>query len=114
MPARDGSSIFPPKEDPATASYVLGRVGAGDAGANAGGPGGTVGGRKGAAAGEGTELQGSGEVRYLVQKMGGGTVCDITGKDRRIEIQVGFVLLSFTLPLALFGSRWDVLWGLII
>lgn len=81
LPAQNGMPVIPPKEDPATASYVLGRVGGdGD---------GRGGARKGAATGEGTELQGSGEVRYLVQKMGGGTICDITGKERRIEVQVG-------------------------
>ncbi|KAF8426276.1 glucosidase II beta subunit-like protein-domain-containing protein [Tirmania nivea] len=88
-PTGSGTTGLPPKEDPMTASYVLGRVegggsgtgGLGGVGANGQGPA-----RKGAA-GEGTELQGSGELRYLVQKMGGGTICDITGKERRIEVQ---------------------------
>lgn len=34
-----------------------------------------------------TELQVKGDTRYLVQKMEGGTMCDLTGKPRRIEIQ---------------------------
>jgi protein OS-9 len=34
-----------------------------------------------------TELQVKGDTRYLVQKMEGGTTCDLTGKPRRIEIQ---------------------------
>jgi protein OS-9 len=34
-----------------------------------------------------TELQIKGDTRYLVQKMDGGTTCDLTGKPRRIEIQ---------------------------
>lgn len=34
------------------------------------------------------ELVQRGETRYLVQKLGGGTVCDLTGKERKIEVQV--------------------------
>lgn len=38
--------------------------------------------------GAGTELQATGELRFLVQKLGGGTTCDLTRKERKIEIQV--------------------------
>ncbi len=34
-----------------------------------------------------TELQIKGDTRYLVQKMEGGTICDLTGKPRRVEVQ---------------------------
>jgi protein OS-9 len=34
-----------------------------------------------------TELQVKGDMRYLVQKMEGGTTCDLTGKPRRVEVQ---------------------------
>lgn len=34
------------------------------------------------------ELVQRGESRYLVQKLGGGTICDLTGKERKIEVQV--------------------------
>ncbi|KAI1183237.1 glucosidase II beta subunit-like protein-domain-containing protein [Nemania serpens] len=34
-----------------------------------------------------TDLQVKGDQRYLVQKMGDGTVCDLTGRERTIEIQ---------------------------
>lgn len=34
-----------------------------------------------------TDLQVKGDQRYLVQRMGDGTVCDLTGRDRTIEIQ---------------------------
>ncbi|KAI0444007.1 glucosidase II beta subunit-like protein-domain-containing protein [Xylaria telfairii] len=34
-----------------------------------------------------TDLQVKGDLRYLVQRMGDGTVCDLTGRDRTIEIQ---------------------------
>lgn len=33
------------------------------------------------------ELQVKGDQRYLVQKLEGGTVCDLTGKERNIEVQ---------------------------
>ncbi|KAA8896305.1 glucosidase II beta subunit-like protein-domain-containing protein [Sphaerosporella brunnea] len=62
---------WPPAEDPETQSYVLGQVSP-EATNNPM---------------EGTELQATGELRYLVQKLGGGTVCDLTGKERKIEVQ---------------------------
>ncbi|KAF2966021.1 hypothetical protein GQX73_g7567 [Xylaria multiplex] len=34
-----------------------------------------------------TDLQVKGDQRYLVQRMGDGTVCDLTGRERTIEIQ---------------------------
>jgi protein OS-9 len=34
-----------------------------------------------------TELQVKGDTRYLVQRMDGGTTCDLTGKPRKVEIQ---------------------------
>ncbi len=34
-----------------------------------------------------TELQVKGDQRYLVQRLEGGTVCDLTGRERTIEIQ---------------------------
>jgi protein OS-9 len=34
-----------------------------------------------------TELQVKGDTRYLVQKMEGGTICDLTGKPRKVEVQ---------------------------
>lgn len=33
------------------------------------------------------ELQTKGESRYLVQKLGGGTICDLTGAERKVEVQ---------------------------
>ena len=38
------------------------------------------------------ELVTRGETRYLVQRLDDGTVCDLTGKPRRIEVQVRFSL----------------------
>jgi protein OS-9 len=34
-----------------------------------------------------TDLQVKGDTRYLVQKMDGGTTCDLTGKPRKVEVQ---------------------------
>ncbi|KAK0705506.1 glucosidase II beta subunit-like protein-domain-containing protein [Lasiosphaeris hirsuta] len=34
-----------------------------------------------------TELQVKGDQRYLVQRLGGGTLCDLTGKPRTVEVQ---------------------------
>lgn len=34
-----------------------------------------------------TELQVKGDQRYLVQRLGAGTICDLTGRERTIEIQ---------------------------
>jgi hypothetical protein len=68
------SKLWPPKPDPDGQQYILGQV------SNS----------KGDTKKDNTdtELQATGELRYLVQKLGGGTICDITGKERKIEIQV--------------------------
>jgi protein OS-9 len=34
------------------------------------------------------KLEIKGQTRYLVQNLGGGTVCDLTGEERSIEVQV--------------------------
>jgi len=67
------SNQWPPAEDTETQSYILGQV--------------ATEGSAGAEKGEGTELQATGELRFLVQKLGGGTLCDLTGKERKIEVQ---------------------------
>lgn len=85
-----GAAIpWPPMEDPGTPSYVLGQVSP-EKRAKAEKQKGE--GRKGSAKGEGTELQATGELRFLVQKLGGGTTCDLTRKERKIEIQVSPLL----------------------
>ena len=33
-------------------------------------------------------METKGEMTYLVQKLGGGTTCDLTGKPRKVEVQV--------------------------
>lgn len=82
-----GAAIpWPPMEDPGTPSYVLGQV---SPEKRARSEKQRV---KGSSKGEGTELQATGELRFLVQKLGGGTTCDLTRKERKIEIQVSFLL----------------------
>ena len=76
-PGANGAPIHPPTEDPNTPSYVLGKfeVKAGD----------QYGDRKPSV--PSTELQTKAETSYLVQKLDGGTACDLTGKARKIEVQ---------------------------
>lgn len=78
-PGVNGVPIWPPTEDPTTPAYVLGKfekretaqVPPGD----------------GTKTHEVVELQRKAETSYLVQRLGGGTPCDLTGQDRKIEIQ---------------------------
>ncbi|KAF2452756.1 glucosidase II beta subunit-like protein-domain-containing protein, partial [Lineolata rhizophorae] len=90
---------YPPTEDPTVHSFVLGTYGGGDRRSGAGtrkrldgGPGRGEG--EGTAEADGStpgaevaRLETRGESRYLVQKLVGGTVCDLTGKERKIEVQ---------------------------
>jgi protein OS-9 len=77
LPPGSGGPIYPPQEDPSTPAYVLGRFNdlKTDQREHE---------TKSSAT---TQLQTKGETRYLVQKLGGGTTCDLTGKDRRVEVQ---------------------------
>ncbi|KAF3071230.1 Protein OS-9 like protein [Daldinia childiae] len=81
----------PPMRDPNTAEYVLGRVPAPHSTTRSSRRGQPVpAGDKGQAATTAppnTELQIKGDQRYLVQKMADGTTCDLTGRERTIEIQ---------------------------
>jgi protein OS-9 len=77
LPPGSGAPIYPPQEDPSTPSYVLGRFKETNREQSEGSQKNSI----------TTELQTKGETRYLVQKLGGGTTCDLTGKDRRVEVQ---------------------------
>lgn len=84
-----GKSAYPPQRDPNTAEYVLGRA--------------KIDGKGGAEDDYGnevevrnqqdvltpprTEIQSKGDTRYLVQRLDGGTTCDLTGKPRKVEVQ---------------------------
>lgn len=87
LPPGKGAPLYPPTEDPTTPSYVLGkfspsqnsrkpqaRLDAGDS-------------SKSADADSTPQLQARSGVRYLVQKLQGGTTCDLTGRDRKVEVQ---------------------------
>lgn len=103
LPPSRGVPVYPPVEDPAIPGYMLGtydkRIVEDVAGSGA------AGGKKkekqewdrsALDVSEGAtrrfskhgELVQRGESRYLVQKLGGGTSCDLTGKERKIEVQV--------------------------
>ncbi|KAK6504129.1 Protein OS-9 [Arthrobotrys conoides] len=77
LPPANGVPALPPVEDPHAASYILGRAAVPDRDAKPDMPkeGGVM------------EMAANGELKYLVQKLAGGTLCDITGKERRIELQ---------------------------
>ncbi|KAK9319279.1 hypothetical protein V1517DRAFT_333098 [Lipomyces orientalis] len=79
-----GVTLYPPKEDPHSKSYILGRVPQQKSSDEVGGE---DGGSARSSLGEETTVQSAGEMRYLVQKIGGGSVCDLTGRERKIEIQ---------------------------
>jgi len=92
LPPGKGTPIFPPVEDPATPSYVLGKFGeVRNKFAIDGGTGDKAAGLPPEHGEEGrtTEIQakGTSSSRYLSQKLSGGTTCDLTGSPRRVEIQ---------------------------
>lgn len=84
LPPQKGAPLYPPEEDKSTPSYILGRVNRD--GVNDRRYRGEI--SDGKSGVESTELQVKGQMRYLVQKLGAGTICDLTGKERRIEVQV--------------------------
>lgn len=82
LPAGRGVPHYPPVEDPSTQSFILGQFPAAMS-------------DKGKAEQEHrqtvktevAELHTKGGSRYLVQHLRGGTKCDLTGRDRRVEVQ---------------------------
>jgi protein OS-9 len=80
LPPGNGAPPYPPTEDPTTPSYILGKFPTEKKDKTA---------QKASEDKPGTDvaLQTKGESRYLVQKLSGGTICDLTGKERRIEVQ---------------------------
>ena len=87
LPPQPGKPAVPPQPDPATKEFVLGRakprVSREDEWGN------QIDVRKAQKQSDPpkTELQVKGDTRYLVQKMEGGTACDLTGRPRRVEVQ---------------------------
>lgn len=91
LPPGNGVPVYPPVEDPATHAYVLGRFR---------GEKGSINNRKGSSSSQSSssgdkkpsttevaELQTKGDSRYLVQHLEDGTICDLTGRNRKIEVQ---------------------------
>jgi protein OS-9 len=86
LPPQPGKPLVPPVRDPNTKQFVLGRA------KGRGGKEDEWGNQIDPPKGHKeeppkTELQVKGDTRYLVQKMEGGTTCDLTGKPRRVEVQ---------------------------
>jgi protein OS-9 len=93
LPPQPGKPMLPPQRDPTTHQFVLGKAkpGHGGSGSTEDEWGNQIDVHKGRKDGgiepPKTELQVKGDTRYLVQKMEGGTTCDLTGKPRRVEVQ---------------------------
>ncbi|KAH0537095.1 hypothetical protein FGG08_006098 [Glutinoglossum americanum] len=87
LPSYRGVSTWPPMEDPQTPSYILGRAKPAhrQKGKGKGNTNNQAQARPGGA--DTTELRVKGEMRYLVQELRGGTICDLTGRERKIEVQ---------------------------
>lgn len=82
LPPGRETPIYPPVEDQTTPSYVLGKFDKKQDQKD-----GLHKGRNTADSRAVSEMQAKGETRYLVQRLGGGTTCDLTKRERRIEIQ---------------------------
>lgn len=79
LPPGANGKVWPPQEDPTTPSYVLGRFqGPKATGQSA---------QSGSDRTLSTEVKTQAETNYLVQRLEGGTPCDLTGNDRKVEIQ---------------------------
>ncbi|KAK3059181.1 Protein OS-9 [Extremus antarcticus] len=84
LPPSRGVPVYPPVEDPGVEGYTLGMP-SGETKQTATDTGTDVGhASKVPATGE---LVQRGETRYLVQRLSGGTKCDLTGRDRKVEVQ---------------------------
>ncbi|KAF7953517.1 uncharacterized protein EAE97_000916 [Botrytis byssoidea] len=90
LPAQPGKAAFPPQPDPSAQEFVLGKAKASPKSKNKEDEwGNQIEAHEAPKNGESpkTELQVKGDMRYLVQKMEGGTICDLTGKPRQVEVQ---------------------------
>ncbi|KAF2850691.1 hypothetical protein T440DRAFT_489524 [Plenodomus tracheiphilus IPT5] len=99
LPPSRGVPIYPPVEDTSVHSYVLGRYPKREKSDNVGAPKtlGSEQGSKEAFDDEGNQhedkglevprLETKGGSRYMVQRLSGGTECDLTGKPRKIDVQ---------------------------
>ena len=86
LPSGSGVPSYPPMEDPTTHSFILGRFPRpddddDDAGEERKRK------KKTTSTADVARLQTKGGSRYLVQRLEGGTQCDLTGKPRKVEVQ---------------------------
>ncbi|EXJ77849.1 hypothetical protein A1O3_09008 [Capronia epimyces CBS 606.96] len=79
LPPGTNGRVWPPQEDPTTPSYVLGKFN--HPGSKGSSP------RAKPDRSPSTEVRSKAETNYLVQQLEGGTPCDLTGIDRKVEIQ---------------------------
>lgn len=75
-----GGPVWPPQEDPSTPAYILGRFSEHASSKRKGD-------KDEKSTTDVTALQTQGDTRYLVQHLSGGTICDLTGRERHIEVQ---------------------------
>ena len=78
LPPGNGVPVYPPVEDPTAQSFILGTFSSSSSSSNQ---------QPSFSKQNTTELQTRGGSRYIVQRLEGGTTCDLTGKNRKIEIQ---------------------------
>ena len=90
-PGRGGVPAYPPTEDESVPSFVLGQFGPSKRSKpkQVDGPSSAL--DKPAKGSKDTtdlaQIQTKGDMRYMVQKLSGGSTCDITGRPRKIEVQ---------------------------
>ena len=82
LPASRGAPSYPPAEDPHSHSFILGQFPADQRDKENGNPE-----QQPAPKTDIAELHTKGGSRYLVQHLQGGTKCDLTGRERRVEVQ---------------------------
>ena len=98
LPPGKGAPMYPPAEDPATPSYVLGKFEKISSGLQSsknkinkprldGPKDSTPPKSQNPKPSSSTQLRAKGDLRYLVQTLSGGTTCDLTGRDRKVEVQ---------------------------
>ena len=78
-PGASGGRVWPPQEDPTTPAYVLGKFDQKQS-TNPAAP-------DAPSRTDLAELQTKSETSYLVQRLDGGTPCDLTGKPRKVEVE---------------------------
>ena len=108
LPPGRNVPMYPPVEDKNVQAYILGRFDGDGQTVDNGAQKKTLDGEKMSKQSEGSgkemreqglaRLETKGEVRYLVQKLKGGTTCDLTGKERRIEVQVCRIIHHLDAP----------------